>query len=679
MTNPLLTFDGLPPFSEILPEHVEPAIDQLLNESKQEIETIISSVDTHSWENFITPLENIRDRINKVWSPVSHLNAVLNSDALRNAYNNGLEKLTQFNTEVSQDKRIYQGYRQIKDSQAFADYNDAQQKVITDALRDFHLSGIDLPDDKQKRFKEIKQQLSKLSSKFSDNVLDATAAWKHNINDNTLLAGLPESALSMLEQNAKQNEQQGWTLTLDFPCYLAVMSYAENREIRNMMYDAFTTRASDEGPNAGQFDNSSLMDEILSLRHEISLLLGFNNYAEYSLATKMAPSTNKVLDFLTDLAERSKPFAVKDFEEVSIYAKESDQLDKLEPWDLAYYSEKLRKQKYDITQEELKPYFPEPTVLKGLFEIVHRLYGVTIKQVKEFDSWHKDAKFFEIHDEANELRGKFYLDLYARANKRGGAWAGDCISRKKQAEHLQIPVAYLTCNFSPPVNGQPALLTHNEVLTLFHEFGHGLHHMLTQIDYTPVSGINGVAWDAVELPSQFMENFCWEKQSIELIARHYQTNEPIPESLFEKLTAAKNFQSGLQMVRQLEFALFDFRIHLEYDPSVGSTIQSTLNDVRKKVAVVIPTKTNRFQHSFSHIFAGGYAAGYYSYKWAEVLSADAFSKFEENGIFNKETGKQFLSAILEKGGSREPMELFREFREREPSIDALLRHSGIAA
>lgn len=679
MTNPLLEFDGLPPFSQISSEHVEPAIGQLLAESSEAIDAVFEANENFNWENFVQPMQNIQDRISKTWSPIGHLNAVLNSESLRVAYNNALEKLTKFNTEVSQDKRIYEAYHQVKASDEFSTYNQAQQKVITDALRDFHLSGIDLPEDKQKRYKEIRQQLSRLTSTFGDNVLDATHAWKKIINNESDLKGLPESALAMMAQTAKQNDRQGWMLTLDFPCFHAVMSYAENRELRKTLYDAYITRASDQGPNAGEFDNTKLMENILALRHELAQLLGFTNYAEYSLATKMAPSTDKVMDFLYDLAERSRPFAQKDLKEVIDYAKQHDHLEELYPWDISYYSEQLRKHKYDITQEELKAYFPEPTVLKGLFDIVNRLFGLIIKQIDEVDVWHKDVKFFEIADDQGELRGKFFLDLYSRPKKRGGAWMDDCICRKKQADTIQTPVAYLTCNFSPPVEGKPALFTHNEVLTLFHEFGHGLHHMLTQIDYTPVSGINGVPWDAVELPSQFLENFCWEKESIDLIAQHYQTNEPLPNEIFQKLTAAKNFQSGLQMVRQLEFSLFDFRIHMEYDPSLGSRIQETLNDVRKKVAVMKAVKYNRFQHSFSHIFAGGYAAGYYSYKWAEVLSADAFSKFEETGIFNQQTGKQFLKAILEKGGSQEPMELFKQFRDREPTIDALLRHSGIAA
>jgi oligopeptidase A len=679
MNNPLLEFQDLPPFSQILPDHVEPAIDQLLADSKQQIDDLVTSTHHYSWENFIQPLEEIQDRINKVWSPVSHLNAVMNNEALRTAYNNCLAKITAFHTDLSQDKRIYKGYHDIKSSKEFSQLNTAQQKTINDALRDFHLSGIDLPDDKQQRFKEIKQQLSKLTSQFSDNVLDATNAWQKTINDETQLSGLPDSAKAMAKQSADQKQQSGWLLTLDFPSYYAVMSYADNRELRKEMHDAYVTRASDQGPYAGKWDNSQLMEEILALRHEIALLLGFNNYAEYSLATKMADSTDKVMHFLHDLASRSKPYARKDLDEIKQYAKQQHGIDDLQPWDITYYSEKLRQHEYSITQEQLKPYFPEPVVLEGMFNIVKRLYGLNITQIDDVDTWHQDVKFFQITDEQDQLRGKFFVDLYARANKRGGAWMADCISRKKLAGEVQTPVAYLTCNFSPPIGNAPALFTHNEVLTLFHEFGHGLHHMLTQVDNISVSGINGVAWDAVELPSQFMENFCWEKESIDLIARHYQSNESLPGDLFDKMMAAKNFQSGMQMVRQLEFALFDFRMHLEYDPAIGARIQQTLDDVRREVAVVTPASYNRFQHSFSHIFAGGYAAGYYSYKWAEVLSADAFAKFEETGIFNRQTGEKFLHAILEQGGSKEPMELFVEFRGREPTIDALLRHSGIAA
>ena len=679
MSNPLTEFQGLPPFTQIRPEHVEPAIEQLLSESRQQIDQLAAHIRGATWDNFIEPLENIQDRINKVWSPVSHLNAVMNNAALRTAYNNCLAKITEFHTDLSQDKRIYNAYHAIKTGREFAQLDIAQQKTINDALRDFHLSGIDLPAEKQQRFKAIKQQLSKLTSTFSDNVLDATNAWKKTVMDEAQLAGLPESAKAMAKQTAEHNQESGWMLTLDFPSYYAVMSYADDRELRKEMHDAYITRASDQGPDAGRWDNSKIMAEILALRHELALLLDFSNYAEYSLATKMADSTDKVIHFLHDLAGRSKPYAEKDLDAVQQYARQHHSVETLQPWDIAYYSEKLRQHEYAITQEELKPYFPEPVVLGGLFEIVKRLYGLNIKRVDNVDTWHKDVKFFEISDDHNQVRGKFFIDLYARANKRGGAWMAECIGRKKQDHDIQTPVAYLTCNFSPPIGDKPALFTHNEVLTLFHEFGHGLHHMLTQVDYISVSGISGVAWDAVELPSQFMENFCWEKESIDLIARHYQSGESLPNDLFEKMTAAKNFQSGMQMVRQLEFALFDFRLHMEYDPAIGDRIQDTLNEVRQEVAVVTPASYNRFQHSFNHIFAGGYVAGYYSYKWAEVLSPDAFAKFEETGIFNRQTGEEFLHAILEQGGSREPMELFVEFRGREPTIDALLRHSGIAA
>ncbi|MCI0507643.1 MAG: M3 family metallopeptidase, partial [Gammaproteobacteria bacterium] len=558
MSNPLLEFQDLPPFSNILPEHVEPAIDQLLSESRQQIDHLAARTQDFTWENFIQPLENIEDRINKVWSPVSHLNAVMNNDALRTAYNNCLAKITEFNTELAQDKRIYKAYHSIKMGNEYAQLNHAQQKTISDALRDFHLSGIDLPEYQQQRFKAIKQQLSGLTSKFADNVLDATNAWKKTITDETLLAGLPDSAKALARQTAANNRQPGWMLTLDFPSYYAVMSYADNRGLRKEMHDAYVTRASDQGPHAGKWDNSGNMKEILALRHELALLLGFSNYAEYSLATKMADSTDKVMRFLRDLAARCKPYAQKDLDAVMEYARAHHDMTQLEPWDINYYSEKLRQHQYAITQEELKPYFPEPVVLDGLFEIVRRLFGMRISQVDSVATWHKDVKFFVITDEHNQLRGKFFIDLYARANKRGGAWMGQCISRKKQAGRIQTPVAYLTCNFSPPIGNDPALFTHNEVLTLFHEFGHGLHHMLTQVDNVSVSGINGVAWDAVELPSQFMENFCWEKESIDFIARHYQSGKSLPGDLFDKMTAAKNFQSGMQIIRQLEFALFDF-------------------------------------------------------------------------------------------------------------------------
>ncbi len=681
MENPLLSMTGLPPFSKIKPEHVEPAIDALIASNRQLVEQLIRDVSNPTWENFIQPIEEADDRLNRAWAPVSHMNSVVNSEPLRKAYNACLPKLSDYATEMGQNEQLYQAFYTIKHNPSVFDaLSSAQQKIINNALRDFHLSGFDLPADKKQRFKEIQQRLSQLQTRFEENVLDATQAWDKHIMEEAQLAGLPESARAMAKQAAEQKQLEGWRFTLDFPSYYSIMSYADNRELRHDMYQAYVTRASDQGPNAGQFDNSAVMDEILALRHEAAQLLGFKNYAERSLAKKMAHSPQQVLDFLYDLAEHSRGVAQRDLNELREYARQQHGRDLLEAWDIGYFSEKLREHKYAINQEQLKPYFPETKVVPGMFEVVKRLYEINIVQKTGVDTWHPDVRFYEIFDHDGNLRGQFYLDLYARAHKRGGAWMDDCIGRNRYHDgHVATPVAFLTCNLSPPIGDQPALFTHDEVTTLFHEFGHGLHHMLTQVDYIGVSGINGVAWDAVELPSQFMENWCWEKEALDLITGHYQTGEPLPEGLYNKMQAAKNFQSGMFMVRQLEFALFDFRMHAEYDPARGARVQEILDEVRQQVAVMVPPSFNRFQHSFTHIFAGGYAAGYYSYKWAEVLSADAFAKFEEHGIFDPATGQEFLHNILEQGGSREPMELFVAFRGREPQIDALLRHSGITA
>lgn len=677
MSNPLLEMDGLPPFSKISPEHVEPAVDALLAEGRQTVADLLAATDQYSWDNLIQPLEEVEDRLGRAWSPVSHMNSVVNSDELREAYNACLAKLSEYGTEMGQHEGLCAAFKQIAASPDFEALDVAQKKVIDNALRDFRLSGIDLPDDKKARYKEIQQELSALTSKFGENLLDATNAWKIQISDEARLGGLPESALGMARQIAEREEMDGWVFNLEYPSYLPVMTYADDRELRREVYTAFVTRASDEGPHAGQWDNGPLMEQILALRHEKAALLGFDSYADYSLATKMAQSADQVLNFLTDLAERALPIAREELDEVRAFAKQEDGLENLESWDVTYYSEKLQQHKYAISQEELKPYFPEDKVLKGMFAVVERLYGMQISEREAVDSWHADVRFFDIHDAQGELRGSFYFDLYARPHKRGGAWMDDCIGRMVNEAGVQTPVAYLTCNFSAPIGDDPALFTHDEVLTMFHEFGHGLHHMLTRVDYVSVAGISGVAWDAVELPSQFMENWCWQKEALDVIAGHYESGEPLPDELFAKMIAAKNFQSAMQMVRQLEFSLFDFRMHLEYDPSKGGRVYDILEEVRQQVAVMRPPSFNRFPHSFSHIFAGGYAAGYYSYKWAEVLSADAFAAFEENGIFDRETGLRFLSAVLEQGGSREPMDLFIEFRGREPSIDALLRHSGL--
>jgi oligopeptidase A len=680
MQNPLLQMDDLPPFGAIRPEHVEPAVDAVLAENRAEVARLLESGGGYSWESLVAPLEALDDRLNRIWSPVSHMNSVVNNPELRKAYEACLPKLSDYATEMGQNERLYQAFEAIRDGAEYGWLNTAQQKVIENNLRDFRLSGVALPAAQKARFKELKAELSQLTTAFSNNLLDATNAWHKLVTDEAGVAGLPESSKGMLRQAAERAGEQGWRITLEFPSYLAVMTYADERALREELYQAFVTRASDKGPHAGQWDNSEVMEAILAIRHELAQLLGFRNYAERSLATKMAEEPQQVLDFLRDLAGRSLELARADLAELHAFAREQHGMAELQPWDLSYYAEKLRQAKYAISQEDLKPYFPEDRVVQGLFEVVSRLYGLAIREVQGVPVWHEDVRFFEIVDNRGLLRGRFYLDLYARANKRGGAWMDECIVRRVREDgSVQVPTAYLVCNFAPPVGDDPALFTHDEVQTLFHEFGHGLHHMMTRIDTAGVAGINGVPWDAVELPSQFMENWCWEREALDLIAGHYKTGEPLPQALFDKMIAAKNFQAGMQMVRQLEFSLFDFRLHLEFKPEEGGRIQQILDEVRAEVAVVQPPEYNRFQHGFSHIFAGGYAAGYYSYKWAEVLSADAFSRFEEEGIFNRDTGLAFFETILEQGGSREPMELFVEFRGRKPTIDALLRHSGIAA
>ena len=681
MSNPLLDMAGLPPFSKIAPEHVEPAIDHQLAENRATLKTLIEAgrETGYTWDNLVVPLEEAEDRLSRIWSPVRHMNSVVNTDELREAYNRCLPKLTEYGTEVGQNAELYRAFQSIADSAAFADLAPGQQKTVRDALRDFHLSGVDLPDGKKARFKAIQQELSRLQSKYEENVLDATNHWTKHISEEQDLAGLPESARDMAAQAAAQRDQDGWVLTLEFPSYYAVMTYADDRTLRQELYTAYSTRASDQGGHP-EWDNSEIMDQILALRHEASKLLGYPTYAHKSVATKMADDPQSILDFLHDLAARSKPAAQREIDELRAYAREHLGLDDLQAWDVGYASEKLRQHRYAISQEDLKPYFPVDQVLKGLFELVGRLYRVTIRSTDHVDTWHPDVRFYEIVDEQGALRAQFYLDLYARAKKRGGAWMDECISRMRHADgNVQLPVAYMTCNSTPPVGDKPALFTHDEVITLFHEFGHGLHHMLTRVDYPAVSGINGVEWDAVELPSQFMENWCWERDALDLFACHWQTGERLPDDLFDKLIATKNFQAAMMMVRQLEFALFDMRIHLEYEPEKGGRIQEILDQVRAEVAVVPPPHFNRFQHGFSHIFAGGYAAGYYSYKWAEVLSADAFARFEEEGLFNPSVGEAFLTEVLEVGGTRPAMESFMAFRGREPSIDALLRHNGLAA
>jgi len=680
MSNPLLQDHFLPAFSQIKVEHIEVAIRQLIEQGRQQLTSLIPELGLINWDSLVVPLEAQGDKLDAAWAPVSHLQSVADNDELRKAYASCLSLLTEYSTEFSQNQSLFNAYQQLAESNAFSQLTQAQQQSIQYALRDFRLGGVALDAKDKQRFAQIKQRLSELSTTFSNHVLDATQAWYKHFVTLDRLSGLPESAIAQAAQAATQKNLDGYAVTLDFPSYHAVMMYADDRQLREEMYRAYVTRASAEGQkndgsSAAEWDNSAIIAETLALRHELANLLGFKNYAERSLATKMAESTEQVLQFLNELATKSKPYAEKDFVELKVFAK-SLGCEDLQAWDTTYYSEKLRIAKYDISQEILRPYFPTEKVIAGMFEIVKRLFSIDIKQIQDFDTYHPDVRFYQIDLKGNPV-AYFYLDMFARENKKGGAWMADCRVRRKTATGLQLPVAFLTCNFTPPVGDKPSLLTHDEVTTLFHEFGHGLHHMLTQIDVAAVSGINGVAWDAVELPSQFMENWCWEIDAIPLISGHYETGESLPKDLLEKMLAAKNFQSGLQMIRQLEFSIFDFRLHAEYNPQSPQTAQQVLNQVRDEVAVIKPPAFNRFENSFSHIFAGGYAAGYYSYKWAEVLSADAFSRFEEEGIFNQQTGNRFLTEILQQGGSKAPMELFKNFRGREPKIDALLRHSGI--
>ncbi|WP_439105780.1 oligopeptidase A [Congregibacter sp.] len=677
MSNPLLEDSPLPRFTSILPEHVEPAVDELLARNREQVATLLQTGDEASWESLVEPLELMDNRLWRAWSPVSHLNSVLNSDALREAHSACLAKLSEFSTEMGQNEALFKAYKAVEESSDTL--NSEQKKVLSNALRDFKLSGVDLPEDKKQRFKEIQQSLSALSSDFSNKVLDAGNAWSKELASSDDLAGLPQTAIDLAEQTASDRDKTGYLLTLDAPSYLPVMTYAEDAALREEMYRAFATRASDVGPHARQFDNSDNMREILALRHEAAQLLGFENYAERSIATKMARSSDEVMAFLNDLAHRSKAQADAEFADLQAFAAQEHGHADLKPWDVAYYSEKLRQHRHNISEEEVKPYFPISRVIGGMFDVVGKLFGVSFHQVPNVETYHPDVSFYEIRDPDGSIRGQFYFDLYARQHKRGGAWMDVCQPRVKTNALEQVPVAYMTCNFTPPVGDADVLLTHREVETLFHEFGHGLHHMLTRVNYPNIAGINGVAWDAVELPSQFMENYCWERDALNLFAAHFETGELIPDELYERMIAAKNFQSGMMMVRQLEFAIFDFRMHLEYDPSAGDAIYKILKEVREQVAVVPAPEWNRFPHAFSHVFGGGYAAGYYSYKWAEVLSADAFSRFEEEGVFNEATGRSFLESILERGGSDDAMNLFVNFRGREPDVDALLRHTGIAA
>jgi oligopeptidase A len=681
--NPLLDFSGLPRFAEIKPEHVAHAIEQLLAENRALIERLLDDSAPPTWQDFTAPMEDANERLSRAWGPVGHLNAVMNSPELREAYNATLPKITQYYAELGQNLALFEKFKALHDGPEFAGLSAARKKIVENELRDFRLGGAELPEGKKRRYLEVQERLAELSSRFSDNLLDATNDYALVIEDENELSGLPEDVLQTAREAAQEKDKSGWLFTLKAPSYMPVMQFADNRALREEIYRAYVTRASEFGKP--DWDNTPLMEEIVQLRGEEAGLLGFANYGEVSLATKMAESPQQVAGFMRELAQRARPFAEKDMAELREFARAELGLTELHAWDIAYSSEKLREQRYAFSEQEVKQYFPEDAVLPGMFRLVETLYGLRI-EASVAPLWHEDVCFFDIRDAQGQLVGQFYLDMYARSSKRGGAWMDDVIGRRRvqktddrglRTEKIQTPVAYLNCNFSAPVGGKPALFTHDEVITLFHEFGHGLHHLLTEVEDLAVSGINGVEWDAVELPSQFMENFCWECEVLHGMTRHAQSNEKLPRALFDKMLAAKNFQSGLQTLRQVEFALFDMLMHSNFEAGGGKSILGLLDEVRAEVAVLIPPAFHRFPHSFSHIFSGGYAAGYYSYKWAEVLSSDAYSLFEENGVLNPDVGARFRAEILAVGGSRGAMDSFSAFRGREPNIDALLRHNGL--
>ena len=679
-SNPLLHLAGLPKFNKIKPEHIIPAIDSLITEGRTLIEQLATDTETPTWENFALKLEDHSEKLGRAWSQVSHMNAVVNSPELRDAYNEGLQKLTDFGSDLAQDERLYTKFKSIQSSTEFTKLTPTQQKIINNEVRDFKLGGAELPANQKARFKTISEELSKLGSKFEENIMDNTNDFTYVVEHADDLTGLPADVIQAAAEAAKAAKKTGYLFTLHAPSLLPVLNYADNRALRETLYRAYATRASEfsklDEYGQPKWDNTSLIKDILKLKKEEANLLGFANFAELSLATKMADTPAQVIAFLETLANRAKPFAKRDMEELVAYATKLG-FESLQAWDVGYVSEKLRQDKYAFSDQEVKQYFPENQVLTGLFKVTETIFGVQVRKA-EAPLWHENAAFYEISDSNNQPIAYFYLDLYARNNKRGGAWMDECITRRKKGTSFELPVAYLTCNFSAPVGDKPALFTHDEVTTMFHEFGHGLHHMLTQVEEYGVSGIKGVEWDAVELPSQFMENFCWEWDVLRNMTAHVDTGEALPRELFDKMIAAKNFQAGMQTMRQIEFSLFDMRLHGDFDPEGKLTPLDLIEQVRDEVAVVRPPKWNRFPNSFSHIFAGGYAAGYYSYKWAEVLSADAYSLFEELGVLSDEAGQRFKNEVLAKGGSRPAMESFVAFRGREPNIDALLRHNGMA-
>ncbi len=678
MTNPLLEDAALPRFSAIRPEHVEPAIDAILADYQTGIDALIADRAPRTFASVVQVAERLDERLARAWAPVGHLHGVKDSDELRKAYAAAQDRIVEFTTALGQNRELYAAVKAVADSADFAALPRAARTLVEHELRDFELSGVALEEPARTRYREISSELAQLSTAFEEAVLDATDAWSEHLPEESALAGIPASGRDVLRAAAQEMELDGWLVTLKQPSVQAVLTYADDRALRARVYRAYGTRAS-ENSQEGRHDNSARIERIMALRHEAARLLGFANTAEESLATKMAPSADTVIAFLRDLVAKARPMAERDLAELRAFARSELGLAELEPWDIGYASEKLRMARYALAEEELKPYFPLPAVMDGLFAIVHRVLGVGFRARDEVDTWHADARYYDLVDADGRVFAGAYVDLYARTGKRGGAWMDVCRTRLRDADGVHPPVAFLTCNFAPPTGSTPSLLTHDDVITLFHEFGHGLHHLLTEVDFAGVSGISGVEWDAVELPSQFMENFAWERAGLDLVARHWQTGERLPDALFERMQAARNFQSGLFLVRQLEFALFDFRLHHEYDPARGARVLDLLAEVRREVAVIVPPEWHRFPHSFTHIFAGGYGAGYYSYLWAEVLSADAFDRFEREGVFNAEVGAAWRRSILAVGGSRPALESFIEFRGREPSPEALLRSYGIAA
>ncbi len=671
-----MNHNNLPVFSTVNVDNIPTDIQKRIEKNQTDLAALLTTED-NTWQALIQPLDNLGEHLSQPWSIISHLNSVVNTPELRQAHESCLPMLAEYYTHLSQNKALFNAIENLLTTQRES-LNPEQIKVLENSLRDFKLAGVHLNTKQKQHYLEISQRLSKLTSEFSNNILDATYGWHYHTTDENLLAGLPDHAKEKAKQEANKKSLDGWVFTLDMPSYLAVMQYADASELRKACYQAFVTRASHEGPNAKKWDNTDIINQIMAARVELANLLGFKTYADYSLTTKMVQSAEQVITFIEQLISASKKQAENEYKELCDFAKSFDGTEHLHIWDVPYYTEKLRLNRYDLSQEDLRPYFPIEQVLAGLFSTVNKLYGISVEKVPSADVWHEDVNCFAVYDQQKELIAYVYMDLYAREHKRGGAWMDECkVRRELDDGSIQKPIAYLVCNFNPPIGDKPALLTHDDVVTLFHEFGHTLQHILTKMKYSDISGINGVAWDAVELPSQFLENWAHEKESLNLIAKHYQTGESLPDELFNRLQQAKNFQSAMQMLRQLEFSLFDFRLHLEFDKNAEDQVQTILNEVRELCSVLPIPEFNRFQNGFSHIFAGGYAAGYYSYKWAEVMAADAFSLFMEKGLFDQESSQKFLKCILETGGSEKPAVLFERFRGRAPSVDALLAQNGI--